>query len=121
MTAQVLQRSPTDVLAYAIFEGMLVVADDTAPIERLDGSSDSGLAGAEGYESAVDGLSDEPSLIAYLDLSGLVAAAERLGAGAEGPFTTFAEDLRSLQTFAITVETEEDVLSGDAQLRIAAP
>jgi Protein of unknown function (DUF3352) len=121
VTAQVLQRSPTDVLAYAIFEGMLVVADDTAPIERLDESSDTGLAGAEGYQSAVEGLAEEPSLITYLDLSGLVAAAERLGAGAEGPFSTFAEDLRALQTFAVTVGTEEDVLSTDAQLRVAAP
>jgi hypothetical protein len=121
VTAQVLQRSPADVLAYAIFEGMLVVADDLAPIERLDSDSDSGLAGAEGYESAVEGLSEEPSFIGYLDLSGLVATAERLGAGAEGPFATFAEDLRSLQTFAITVGTEEDVLSSDARLRISAP
>ncbi len=121
VTAQVLQRSPADVLAYAIFDQMLVVADDLAPIERLDGDPDSGLAGAEGYESAVEGLSEEPSLIGYLDLSGLVATAERLGAGSEGPFVTFAEDLRSLQTFAITVETEEDVLSSDARLRISAP
>ena len=70
VTAQVLQRSPADVLAYAIFDQMLVVADDLAPIERLDGDPDSGLAGAEGYESAVEGLSEEPSLIGYLDLSG---------------------------------------------------
>ena len=47
--------------------------------------------------------------------------AERLGAGSEGPFATFAEDLRRLQTFAITVGTEEDVLSSDALFRIAAP
>lgn len=121
VTAQVLQRSPVDVLAYAIFDQMLVVADDLAPIERLDSDSDSGLAGAEGYESAIEGLSEDPSLIAYLDLSGLVATAERLGAGAEGPFVAFAEDLRRLQTFAITVGTEEDVLSSDARLRISAP
>jgi hypothetical protein len=121
VTAQVLQRSPADVLAYAIFEQQLVIADDTAPIERLDGDPDSGLAGSEAYEPATEGLSEEPSLIAYLDLSGLVATAERLGAGAEGPFATFAEDLRRLQTFAITVGTEEDVLSSDARLRISAP
>ena len=119
VTAQVLQRSPADVLAYAIFESKLVVADDTAPIERLDSEPDSGLAGAEAYEPATEGLAEEPSLIAYLDLAGLVAAAERLGAGGEGPFATFAEDLRRLQTFAITVGTEEEVLSSDSRLRIA--
>jgi hypothetical protein len=118
--AQVLQRSPADVLAYAISDQKLVIADDTAPIERLDGDPDSGLAAAEAYEPATEGLASEPSLIAYLDLAGLVAAAERLGAGAEGPFSTFAEDLRRLQTFAITVATEEDVLSTDARLRIAS-
>ena len=117
--AQVLQRSPTDILAYAIFEEMLLIADDTAPIERLDGDPDTGLAGAEPYEAATEGLAQEPSLIAYLDLGGLVAAAERLGAAAEGPFSAFAEDLRRLQTFAITIGTDEDVLSSDSRLRIA--
>jgi len=119
VTAQVLQRSPADILAYAIFEEKLVIADDTAPIERLDGDPDTGLAGTEQYGAATEGLAQEPSLIAYLDLGGLVAAAERLGAAAEGPFSAFAEDLRRLQTFAITIGTEEDVLSGDALLRIA--
>ncbi len=121
VTAQVLQRSPTDVLAYAIFEEMLVIADDTAPMERLGGDPDSGLAGAEGYGSAIEGLSEQPSFIAYLDLAGLVATAERLGAGSEGAFATFAEDLRRLQTLALTVVTQEDVLASDARLRIAAP
>ena len=121
VTAQVLRRSPADVLAYAIADEKLVVADDTAPIARLDSDPDEGLAGAEGYESATEDLAEDPSMIGYLDLNGLVAAAERLGAGAEGPFATFAEDLRSLQTFAITVETDEDVLASDAKLRIAAP
>ncbi len=121
VTAQVLQRSPTDVLAYAIHEQMLVIADDIAPIERFDGDSDSGLAGSEGYGAAIEGLAEQPSVIAYLDLAGLVAVAERLGAGAEGPFATFAEDLRRLQTFAITVGTGEDLLSSDARLRISVP
>lgn len=121
VTAQVLQRSPTDVLAYAIADEMLVVADDTAPIERLSGDPDSGLAGSEAYDAAIQGLADEPGLIAYLDLGGLVTVAERLGAGAEGPFTTFAEDLRKLQTLALTVGAEDDVLAGDALLRVAAP
>jgi hypothetical protein len=100
---------------------MLVVADDTAPIERLDGDDDEGLAGSEGYESATEGLAAEPSFMTYLDLAGLVAAAERLGAGAEGPFVTFAEDLRRLQTFAISIENADDTLATDMRLRIAAP
>lgn len=121
VSAQVLQRSPADILAYAIADEKLVVADDIAPIERLDGDPDEGLAGSEAYESATDDLAEDPSLIVYLDLAGLVATAERLGAGAEGPFVAFAEDLRRLQTFAVTVGTEEDVLASDAKLRIAAP
>ncbi len=80
-----------------------------------------GLAGSEAYEAATRDLAAEPSFITYLDLGGLVATAERLGAGGEGPFAAFAEDLRRLQTFAITVGTEEDVLSSDALFRIAAP
>ena len=116
VTAQVLQRSPADVLAYAVFDQMLVVADDLAPIERLDGDPDSGLAGAEGYEAAVRGARRRSRRSSAISTCrGLVATAERLGAGGEGPFVAFAEDLRSLQTFAITVGTEEDVLSSDAR------
>lgn len=120
VTGQVLQRSPADVLAYGVADGKLVIANDTAPVERLDGDPDAGLAGSEAYASAIDGLSQSPSLIAYLDLAGLVATAERLGAGGEGPFATFAEDLRRLQTFGITIGTEGDILASDAFLRIAA-
>ncbi len=121
VTGQVLQRTPADVLAYGVADGKLVIANDTAPVERLDGDPDAGLAGSEAYGSAIDGLAESPSLIAYLDLAGLVATAERLGAGGEGPFATFAEDLRRLQTFGITIGTEEDTLTSDALLRIAAP
>ena len=121
VTAQVLQRSPGDVLAYAVHEGVLVLASDTAPVERLDGNPDEGLAGSEAYAAAMRGLAVEPSFIGYLDLAGLVAAAERLGAGAEGPFAAFAEDLRRLQTFSITIGIEGDVLSSDSLLRVGAP
>ncbi len=123
VTAQVLQRSPADILAYAIFDQKLVVADDIAPIERLDGDPDAGLAGAEGVRGRRwRGSREEPSLIAYLDL----ARSGRRGREARGRpprarSSAFAEDLRSLQTFAITVGTEEDVLSSDARLRISAP
>jgi hypothetical protein len=79
------------------------------------------LAGAEGYKSAIDGLAEQPDFITYLDLAGLVATAERLGAGAEGAFAAFAEDLRRLETFALTVAAEGDVLSTDSRLRIEAP
>ncbi len=119
--AQVLERSPGDVLAYAAHESKLVIADDTEPVERLDGDPDEGLVGSEAYRSATDGLAEAPSLIAYLDLAGLVATAERLGAGSEGPFAAFAEDLRRLQTFALTVGTAEDLLSSDSLLRVASP
>jgi len=119
--AQVLRRSPGDVLAYAVHESQLVIADDAAPLERLDSDPDSGLAGSEAYVSATEDLAEAPSFIAYFDLGGLVATAERLGAGGEGPFATFAEDLRRLQTFALAVETEEDVLSSNSLFRVAAP
>ncbi|MEJ7875453.1 MAG: hypothetical protein WKF62_02245, partial [Solirubrobacterales bacterium] len=119
--AQVLERSPGDVLAYAAHESKLVIADDTAPIERLDGDPDEGLAASEAYGSATEGLAETPSLNAYFDLAGLVATAERLGAGSESPFAAFAEDLRRLQTFALTVGTTDDLLSSDSLLRVASP
>lgn len=121
VTAQVLQRSAADVLAYAAFDSKLVIADDTAPVERLDADEDEGLAGSEAYAAATDGLPAEPALLGYLELSGLIAIAEQLGAGGETPFATFAPDLRRLQTFAVAVSTGEDQLSSDSLLRIARP
>ena len=121
VTAQVLQRSAADVLAYAAFDSKLVIADDTAPVERLDADEDQGLAGSEAYAAATDGLPAEPALLGYLELSGLIAIAEQLGAGGETPFATFAPDLRRLQTFAVAVSTGEDQLSSDSLLRIARP
>ncbi len=121
VTGQVLQRSPVSVLAYSIFDSKLVIADDTAPLERLDGDADEGLAGSDTYEGGIDGLSEDPAFIAYLDLSGLVGAASRLGAGSEAAFATFAEELKRLQTFGLTVSADGDTLSSDSLLRIAAP
>lgn len=121
VTAQVLERSVADVLAYAAFDSKLVIADDTAPVERLAGDDDEGLAASDAYVAATDGLPAEPALLAYLELSGLIAIAEQLGAGGETPFATFAPDLRRLQTFALAVSTGEDTLSSDSLLRIASP
>ena len=51
----------------------------------------------------------------------LIAGSAYGGRYADAKFVAFAEDLRRLQTFAVTVGTEEDVLASDAKLRIAAP
>ena len=121
VTGQVLERGPGNVIAYGIADGKLAIANDTAAVERLDGDPDSGLGGAEIYTSATEELAEEPLMIAFFDLAGLITLAEQLGAGAESPFTTFAEDLRRLQTLALTVSREEDTLATDSYLRIATP
>jgi hypothetical protein len=121
VTGQVLERGPGDVIAYAVAGTKLAIANDTAPIERLGADPDSSLGGSDVFESALEGLPEDPLFLVYLDLAGLITLAEQLGAGAEGPFVAFAEDLRRLQTFGLSISREEDLLATDSLLRIAEP
>ena len=57
-------------------------------------SGEGGLGEAEGFEQATDGFPDELSLLAYLDLAGLVELGEREGLG-RGPGLRAASPPRS--------------------------
>jgi Protein of unknown function (DUF3352) len=115
--AQVLRLSPVAQIVYAIADSKLLIANDLAALERL-GDDEDGLASADRYEETVDDLPDEPALLAYLDLRGLLAFAERTGLAEDPAYTTFAPDLRRLGSLGLAVTRGDDQLAVDARLLV---
>lgn len=116
--AQVLRISPTAQLSYAIFDSTLAIATDPAGVRRAVEGGEDALADSERYERAVEGLEDEPGLIAYLDVSELLRFGERSGLAVDTAYATFAPDLRRLEAFALTVATEDGELRADGRLLV---
>ncbi|HET6831819.1 MAG TPA: DUF3352 domain-containing protein, partial [Solirubrobacterales bacterium] len=103
-------------LTYAAWDDRLVIATDSLGIEQAR-SLDGGLDESERFRDLTAGLPDEVSLIAYLDLAGLLALGEQAGLAVDPAYTTYAADLRALSAAALTVVGGEERI--DTDLRIA--
>ena len=118
---EVLRVSPTVNLTYALAESSLAIASQPQGVEQvIDGEG--GLDETEGFEEATADFPDEPSLLAYLDLTGLVELGEREGLGEDPVYALFAPEIRRLEAAALSVdasstdlETEVRVLIGGAE------
>jgi hypothetical protein len=103
-------------LTYAAWEDRLVIATDSLGIQQAR-SLDGGLDESEQYRDLTAEMPDEVSLIAYLDLGGLLDLGEQAGLAVDPDYTTYAPDLRALTAAALTVVGEEERIETD--LRIA--
>jgi hypothetical protein len=118
--ARSLRISPTVELPYAVFDGLAAIATDPAGIERLvDGEG--GLDSSESYERATEDFDDEVSLLAYLDLAGLVELGETLGLAEDPVYATFAGEFRRLEALGLAVASGDELLSTDARLLVSEP
>jgi hypothetical protein len=118
--ARSLRISPTIELTYGITDGLVIVATDPEGVQRLverDGSLDD----AEMFERATDGFPNRVSLLAFLDLRGLILAAERLGLGEDPVYGIFAPEIRALRALGLAVHYEDDLLATDARLIVERP
>jgi hypothetical protein len=106
-------------LTYAIFDGLLVIATDPSGVERAV-DDEGGLAGSDAYRRATAGFPDRPSVLAYLDLGGLVSLAENAGLGEDPAYATFAQDLRRLEALGVAIESTPETLSTDARVLVSA-
>ena len=70
------------------------------------------------YRQQVDPLPDEPLLIAYLDVRGLLSYAERSGLGEDTAYAAFAPDLRRLGSLGLTVTRDGNRLETDARILV---
>jgi hypothetical protein len=113
--AHSLQVSPAVELTYAVFDGLAAVATNPAAIADLAGG-DGGLDEDSTYQQATAGFGDKPSLLAYLDLAGLVEVGERSGLAEDPAYATFAGDFRSLDALGLEISNADGVLATDARL-----
>jgi Protein of unknown function (DUF3352) len=118
LDAEVLRLSPVAQIVYATFDSRLVIANDFAAVERLAEGVDDPLADADRYRDTVDELPDEPDLLAYLDLRGLLSFAEQSGLAEDTSYSRFAPDLRRLGSLGLAVTQSEDSLAVDARLLV---
>jgi len=116
--ARSLRISPTVELTYAIFDGLVAIATDPAGIEQLV-EGDGALDTSELYERATEGFADEVSLLAFLDLDGLVELGEQLGLAEDPVYAPFAGEFRRLEALALAVTDDDELLSTDARLLLA--
>ena len=113
--AQSLRLSPAVDLTYALFESLLVVATDPTGVDQV-ASGEGGLDASDGYTSATSGFSESPSLLVYLNLSGLVALAEQAGLGEDPAYATFADEVHKLEAVGVSVASDSSHLDTDVRL-----
>lgn len=115
VTAHSVRLSPTVNLTYAIVESILVVATDPAAVAQLGGEG-GGLADDSSYQEATDGLPGSASVLAYLNLTGLIALAERAGLAQDPSYQTFASEIQRLQALGLAVQQSPSELATDVRL-----
>jgi hypothetical protein len=116
--AEVLRLSPVAQVLYATLDSRLLIANDVAAAEWFAEDDDDALDESDRYRESVDGLPDEPALLAYLDLRGLLAYAERSGLAEDTAYSTFAPDLRRLGSLGLAVSQDDDTLATDARVLV---
>jgi hypothetical protein len=118
--ARSLQVSPTIDLTYAVADDLAIIATDPLGVERLlDG--DGSLDDAALFERATEGFPETISLLAFLDVRGLILAAEQLGLGADPVYGILAPEIRALRTASLAVSLEDEQLATDARLVVEPP
>ena len=107
--------SPTLNLAYAIFDGKLVVSTNPAGVRQaVQGGAD--LGGSDAFKAATSGASGGVSALVFFNLEGLVRRAEPLGLGQI--VGGFGADVAKLKALGLTVRSDEDELKTTLFLNI---
>lgn len=115
--AQALAVTPAVDLTYATWDDLLVIATDSLGIQQAR-SLDAGLDESAGFEDVTSGFPDSVSLLAYLDLTGLLALGEQAGLATDPAYTAYAPDLRSLTAAGLAVVGDEDGIATDLRVSV---
>lgn len=112
-----LQVSPVVEVSYATVGEQLVIATDPAAIESAvtDGER---LAEAPDFEAVTEGLPEDVSLLAYLDVRGLIGLGEQIGLAEDPAYAAVSGDLRALEEAALSVQGGGDALSTDLRITV---
>ena len=114
---QMLRISPTVNLTYAVAGDSLAVATQPEGVEQVV-EGEGGLNETRAFEDATADFPEEPSLLAYLDLAGLVELGEREGLAEDPVYALFAPEIRRLEAAGLAVEAESTRLATEARLLI---
>ena len=99
--------SPALNLAYAIFDGKLVVSTNPAGVRQaVEGDED--LGGSDVFKTATSGASGDVSALVFLNLDGLVRRAGPLGL--DQIVGGFGADVAKLNGLGLTVKSDDDNL-----------
>jgi hypothetical protein len=118
VAAHEVRLSPAIDLTYAVFDGIAALAGDPAGIEAL-AAGDGALERTDLYKRATGGFGTQASLIAFVDITGLVALGERLGLGEDPLYATFAGEFRHLEALAARVDYDGEVIATDMRLLVS--
>ena len=119
IAAHSVQVSPTVNLTYAIAKGVLLIATDPAAVKQLAGDQTT-LADDETFRQATDGLPSSVSLLAYLNLGGLVTLGEQAGLAQDPAYEVFAPEIRRLQALGVAVQQSPTQLATDVRLIVGS-
>jgi hypothetical protein len=119
VTARTLAASPTIDLAFAIVGGRLVIASNPAGVAAVAHGA-GGLGSTSTYEAATAGFPASSSVLAYLDLRGLVALGEQAGLARSPAYAAFAPEIHRLAALGVSVTASPDSLATDARLVLGA-
>ncbi len=104
-------------LAYAVFDGKLVVSTDPAGIEQVQAGGGS-LAGSGIYERATDDLPDQVSALVFLNLHEVLGLAEQAGLAEDPLYASLSDDISNVESVALAVNGDDDELRSELFLAI---
>jgi hypothetical protein len=110
--------SPTLDLAYAIFDGKLVVSSNPAGVRQAV-EGDESLGGSDAFKAATSDSSGGVSALGFLNLEGLIRRSEPLGL--DQIVRGFAEDVSRLKGLGLSVRSDEDSFNTTLFLNIEQP
>ncbi len=118
VTAHIVRLSPTVELTYAIAGSVLLIATNPVAVKQLGGEEDA-LAEDAGFKEATAGLPGSVSLLAYLNLDGLLTLGEQAGLAQDPAYEAFATELRKLRGLGLTVRQSPTELATDLRLIVS--
>jgi uncharacterized protein DUF3352 len=119
VTAHSMQVSPTVNLTYAIADTVLLIATDPAAVKQLS-TGGPALADDPTFKEATADLPSSVSLLAYLNLSGLITLGEQAGLAQDPAYQTFAPEIRKLQALGLAVQESPTQLATDVRLIVGS-
>ncbi len=115
--AFVLTLGPGAQIAYAVFDGKLVVSTSLAGIRAVK-DRDGSLADTETYRRATDGLPSRVTALGFLDFTRLLQLGEQTGLRDNQRYLAIREDLRKVRSVGAATQGEANLATAEFHFEI---